>query len=107
MLHHLSFGVVDIERACAFYDTVLAPLGYVRAVSYTHLDVYKRQGQFAVVGIELLVQDQEALDLRAAHHRLGRKRAVHLVDMLGDHVVDEIVAGELLIGCLLYTSRCV
>ncbi|WP_306223610.1 VOC family protein [Bosea beijingensis] len=29
MLHHLSFGVADIERACAFYDAVLAPLGYV------------------------------------------------------------------------------
>ena len=76
MLHHLSFGVADIERACAFYDAVLAPLGYVRVwqdlrpgeagqavgyglpgggdklalklrpegpVSYTHLDVYKRQ----------------------------------------------------------------
>ena len=30
MLHHLSFGVADIARACAFYDAVLAPLGYVR-----------------------------------------------------------------------------
>lgn len=30
MLHHLSFGVSDIERACAFYDAVLAPLGFVR-----------------------------------------------------------------------------
>lgn len=30
MLHHLSFGVSDIERAAAFYDAVLAPLGYVR-----------------------------------------------------------------------------
>ncbi|RXT54898.1 glyoxalase/bleomycin resistance/extradiol dioxygenase family protein [Bosea sp. Tri-44] len=30
MLHHLSLGVCDIERAAAFYDAVLAPLGYVR-----------------------------------------------------------------------------
>jgi len=30
MLHHISFGVCDIERAAAFYDAVLAPLGYVR-----------------------------------------------------------------------------
>ena len=30
MLHHLSLGVSDIERAAAFYDAVLAPLGYVR-----------------------------------------------------------------------------
>ena len=33
MLHHLSFGVADIERASAFYDAVLAPLGYVRVWS--------------------------------------------------------------------------
>ena len=30
MLHHLSLGVSDIERAVAFYDAVLAPLGYAR-----------------------------------------------------------------------------
>lgn len=30
MLHHLSLGAVDIERAARFYDAVLAPLGYVR-----------------------------------------------------------------------------
>lgn len=29
-LHHISFGVADIERAARFYDTALAPLGYVR-----------------------------------------------------------------------------
>jgi len=33
MLHHLSLGVVDIERAAAFYDAALAPLGYVRVWS--------------------------------------------------------------------------
>ena len=30
MIHHLSFGVADIERAASFSDAVLAPLGYVR-----------------------------------------------------------------------------
>ena len=30
MLHHLSFGVIDIQRAAAFYDAALAPLGYIR-----------------------------------------------------------------------------
>jgi catechol 2,3-dioxygenase-like lactoylglutathione lyase family enzyme len=30
MLHHLSLGVTDILRSAAFYDAVLAPLGYVR-----------------------------------------------------------------------------
>lgn len=30
MLHHISLGVSDIDRAAAFYDAALAPLGYVR-----------------------------------------------------------------------------
>ncbi len=30
MLHHLSFAVADLERSAAFYDAVLAPLGYGR-----------------------------------------------------------------------------
>ncbi len=30
MLSHLSFGVEDLERATAFYEAALAPLGYVR-----------------------------------------------------------------------------
>lgn len=30
MLHHLSFAVTDIVRSAAFYDSVLAPLGYGR-----------------------------------------------------------------------------
>jgi len=30
MLHHISLGVSDIERAVAFYDAALLPLGYVR-----------------------------------------------------------------------------
>ncbi len=30
MLHHISFGVADIERSVAFYDAAFKPLGYVR-----------------------------------------------------------------------------
>ena len=33
MLHHLSLGVVQIERVVVFYDVVLRPLGYVRVCS--------------------------------------------------------------------------
>jgi catechol 2,3-dioxygenase-like lactoylglutathione lyase family enzyme len=33
MLHHLSLGARDIDRAARFYDAVLAPLGYVRVWS--------------------------------------------------------------------------
>jgi catechol 2,3-dioxygenase-like lactoylglutathione lyase family enzyme len=30
MLHHLSFAVANLDQSAAFYDAVLAPLGYVR-----------------------------------------------------------------------------
>src|SRR5436190_17344712 len=30
MLHHISFAVLDLARSAAFYDAVLAPLGYAR-----------------------------------------------------------------------------
>ncbi|MBI1381656.1 MAG: VOC family protein [Planctomycetaceae bacterium] len=30
MLHHISIGARDIERAARFYDAALRPLGYVR-----------------------------------------------------------------------------
>lgn len=30
VLHHISFGVSNIERSASFYDVALAPLGYVR-----------------------------------------------------------------------------
>lgn len=33
MLHHISFAIVDLPRAAAFYDAVLSPLGYVRVWS--------------------------------------------------------------------------
>lgn len=33
MLHHISLGVSDIQRAAAFYDAVLEPLGYQRVWS--------------------------------------------------------------------------
>lgn len=33
MLHHLSFGVSDLQAAARFYDAVLAPLGMVRVWS--------------------------------------------------------------------------
>lgn len=40
MFDHISIGVADLDRAAAFYDAALAPLGYVqlfrnyRAVAY-------------------------------------------------------------------------
>jgi len=30
MLHHISFGVTNLERSATFYDAILCTLGYVR-----------------------------------------------------------------------------
>jgi catechol 2,3-dioxygenase-like lactoylglutathione lyase family enzyme len=62
MLHHLSFGTVDLARSTAFYDAVLAALGYARvwgdntAVGYGYpgagdkLAIKLRAGNIAMPG---------------------------------------------------------
>lgn len=56
MLSHASFGVANLERAIAFYDPVLAALGYVR--------VWVHEGKAAGYGAPG-GQDQLALFERA------------------------------------------
>ena len=34
MLHHVSVGVADVDRAARFYDAALAALGYKRVMEY-------------------------------------------------------------------------
>jgi catechol 2,3-dioxygenase-like lactoylglutathione lyase family enzyme len=34
MLHHVSIGVADVERAAKFYDAVLGTLGYTRIMEF-------------------------------------------------------------------------
>lgn len=40
MIDHISVGVADIDRARAFYDAVLAPLGYRRVMDFGHAAGY-------------------------------------------------------------------
>jgi catechol 2,3-dioxygenase-like lactoylglutathione lyase family enzyme len=44
MLDHLSLGVPDLARAAAFYDVVLAPLGYERLFTKERGVGYGRPG---------------------------------------------------------------
>jgi catechol 2,3-dioxygenase-like lactoylglutathione lyase family enzyme len=44
MLGHLSFGVLDLDRAVAFYDAVLAPIGFVRVWRGEAAAGYGRRG---------------------------------------------------------------
>jgi catechol 2,3-dioxygenase-like lactoylglutathione lyase family enzyme len=62
MLHHLSFGVADLERSAAFYDAALGPLGYVRVWTHETAAGYKE----AAVGYGLPgADDQFAIRLRS------------------------------------------
>ena len=95
----------------------------ISAVSYTHLDVYKRQAFSVVlhargevvlhqVGEVLLEQAHDAEGDPVGYGRLAAGRDVAAIDDRGD---DARVGGgapdagllELLDDCLLYTSRCV
>jgi catechol 2,3-dioxygenase-like lactoylglutathione lyase family enzyme len=52
MLDHLSIGVSDLERAGAFYDAVLAPMGYARLFSKRAIGYGKpgdKDEQFAII----------------------------------------------------------
>ena len=75
------------------------------AVSYTHLDVYKRQGERARAGENDAVR--ESVGGREFLVRAGGFWQVHreAPNTLFEAVRDAILA--LIDACLLYTSRCV
>jgi catechol 2,3-dioxygenase-like lactoylglutathione lyase family enzyme len=56
MFDHISLGVEDLDRAGAFYDAALAPLGYVRlwraarAVGYGP-EGFVGEAPFAIIGV--------------------------------------------------------
>lgn len=64
MLHHISLGVSSIEHACAFYDVVLAELGYRRV--WTDLRPGERH-QAVGYGIE---DGKDLLALKERHGEL-------------------------------------
>src|SRR6266496_2112228 len=55
---------------------------------------------FAVVGVEFLMQNEKTPNLRPRHGLLLRQRAIHLLHMLCEHVVDPWMPRQLLIGAI-------
>lgn len=43
ILHHVSVGIDDLERSCAFYDSVMKPLGARRVMSFPFAVAYGKQ----------------------------------------------------------------
>ena len=70
---------------------------WVIAVSYTHLDVYKRQAVDKV----LIVCDRGALDNKAYMNDLEFAEAIQFIGS------NEVELRDNYDACLLYTSRCV
>ncbi len=97
MIDHLSVGVSDLARAGAFYDAVLAPLGYVRLFTHERAVGYgppgARDETFA-----LLAAGDEARPLGRGWHvafRAPDRRAVESFHSiaLGAGAVDEGAPG--------------
>jgi catechol 2,3-dioxygenase-like lactoylglutathione lyase family enzyme len=53
MLHHLSIAVTDLDRAMAFYDAVLTPLGYARVFTGAEAVGYGYAGQDDILLLNL------------------------------------------------------
>ena len=91
----------DVYITDFFVDVTEEVMETIRAVSYTHLDVYKRQVQDKAVntkGVQLIFTTHDAmlLDLN-----FFRRDQIWFAEKN-----DETCATELY-SCLLYTSRCV
>ena len=56
MLHHISFGVLDLGRSTAFYDAILAPLGYVRVFEHGTAVGYGKEGGGDKLSLKLVTE---------------------------------------------------
>ena len=74
-----------------------------RPVSYTHLDVYKRQAQVLPIAVEREASD----DLPGGDALLVLDYHRHFTHALAFVPFGALIAALLLWPCLLYTSRCV
>lgn len=76
MLHHVSVGVRDVERAAKFYDPVLKPLGYRRVMEFLpHAIAYGETRERPEFWIQL-PHDQKAASVGNGVHIafLGKSR---------------------------------
>ena len=99
LLWMLEVGAVKYH----FYYDPRHPLP-VKPVSYTHLDVYKRQAQERVD--TMLPHMMETAGVTEELKACDPMRWVGLMNTLTAQI-EEILIRELICSCLLYTSRCV
>ena len=68
MFDHLSLGVADLERAAAFYDAALAPLGHVRLWTTARAVGYGPPGFAGEAPLALIQHGAEARAQGAGFH---------------------------------------
>ena len=89
----------------AIMSAVIAGTLCIGAVSYTHLDVYKRQDQGGVQGLVAVRLGDRDVVLELPGNRLEQAVQRPEREVARRHVVhDDAEAVKI---CLLYTSRCV
>lgn len=68
MLHHVSIGVRDVERAAGFYDPVLGALGYSRVMEFLpHAIAYGENKDHPEFWIQIPVSKQMATQGEGTH----------------------------------------
>jgi catechol 2,3-dioxygenase-like lactoylglutathione lyase family enzyme len=73
MLHHISLGVSDIEKSGAFYDAIMATLGYKRVFTdYRPAEPKQAIGYGLVEGKDIFTIKERAMS------RLSAGRGFHL-----------------------------
>ena len=68
MFDHISIGVQNVDRAAAFYDASLAPLGYVRLFKNPRAVSYGPPGFLGEAPFTIIQQGAEAVPPRPGFH---------------------------------------
>ena len=78
------------------------------AVSYTHLDVYKRQAPVGDGTYRYTIPaDRSIEDINKRVRRIFREVAISIEDSENIIVIKTLEGAAQAVACLLYTSRCV
>src|SRR5690242_631197 len=87
----------DLSRPGARIERIDQLLEALADEAAAHL---ARARELAVIGVELLVQDEKAVDLRAGEMRLGGEIAIDPLDAIAHEIMDRREAGQFLVAAI-------
>ena len=77
ILHHISIGTNDFEKAIVFYDAVLSTLGCKRVFDFVAVQV---ANETSIIGIPVFFAATRRTIVRAALCERGLVRSLHIVN---------------------------